>query len=110
MPNTRKCSCRWNKDFFKWRKQIEEANKDDPRGNPCFRLDLSGDTETKQKQITAVLRNLGVDGTSANIKFVNVERHHWSLLRLQHFESTKTKPSTHMRHSDVIKIDHVVEK
>ena len=110
MSNTHKCSCRWNNECFQLRKQFEEANTDDSRGKPCFRLNLSGDTDAKKKWRRSMLSNLGVDDTSVNIKCVNAAGRHWSFLKLQHFERTKTKSSTPMRHSDIIKFAHVADR
>ena len=71
MPNVYKCSCKWNEECLKLRESFALASKDDPRGKPCYRIDLSGNSETKRIWRKSILRNLNIVEDNVNIKFVS---------------------------------------
>ena len=80
-----KCSCRWGLECEALNKCFKKKG-DKLRGNPCVRLDLSGDSEAKTKWKRAVFKNLSIDEKDmSNLKKVPINRHHWSPQQLHYF-------------------------
>lgn len=108
-----KCACKWG-DVCKKAHVIFAVNrkqgKEDPRGKPCFGLNLYGDDKKKKQWRELVYRNLGIEEEPRNVHNVYVAPHHWAVSQLEYLDANNAKPSTtYLSKATMDRISHVTD-